>query len=323
MPYHLEKGPVFSVFEADKYQTKDKICEILAQLRAKNSVGEYTVDICDLEPYSDPALNYGPYNTQELRRYHMNVHWFGMTKVGVDPAGKAIYQPQNGGNYQWINNPTTGWWKNYFGDVEGIMRETLTRAAEISLGLDHGEPIPPEGQRDGLRCWPIDYLVTCPAAWFEGWVTWRQSGTGPREGHVLVNMVVPAHVHPSEPIDTDLDFQNPRDGGVLDSPLVPPQRGGNDYRLDPTTTEGPYGMWVVTHWDHNMEPAILNVFDPDGNRIAAKNSTSDPTAVGTWPLPAFGLVYRGMPAPPNRQSALVCVQPAEADGGVLSHGRGN
>src|SRR5438874_2041687 len=148
MPYHLEKGPVFSVFEADKYQTKDKICEILAKLREKNAAGDYVNDICDLEPYSDPALNYGPYNTQELRRYHMNVHWFGMTPNGTDAAGKLIYKPQDTGTFQWIANPTTGWWKNYFGDTEGIMRETLTRAAELALGLDHDQAIPTVGQRD-------------------------------------------------------------------------------------------------------------------------------------------------------------------------------
>src|SRR6478752_7089331 len=152
MPYHLEKGPVFSTFEANKYQTKDKYCEILEHLRNG-------VDICDLEPYTDPALNYGPYNTQELRRYHMNVHWFGMLPTGNVVNGKAQYQHQVNGTFQWVQNPTTGWWRNYFGDVEGIMRETLIRAAEIALGLEHGAEIPPQGQRGQLRCWPMEYVV--------------------------------------------------------------------------------------------------------------------------------------------------------------------
>ncbi|HEY2811922.1 MAG TPA: hypothetical protein VGJ03_00520 [Acidimicrobiales bacterium] len=323
MPYHLEKGPVFSTFEAHKYQTKDVYCDILGQLRQKDATGNYAVDICDLLPYKDPALNYGPYNTQELRRYHMNVHWFGMLPTGQVANGRATYTPQTNGTFQWIDNPTTGWWRNYFGDVEGIMRETLTRAAEIALGLDHGEAIPPKSQRARLRCWPMEYVVTCPAAWFEGWLSWRKTGNGQRDGHVTINMVVPAHVQPNEPGPQDLDFQNPRDGGVLDSPLRPPQRGGNDYVAQPQAPTGPYGMWVITHWDHNMELAILNVYDADGNTVGSAATSNTPTPQGQWPLPSFGLVYHGMPDPTGSGNGIVCVQPAEADGGVLPLGRAN
>ncbi len=326
MPYHLEKGPVFSTFEANRYQVKNKYCDILDRLRQKNAAGEYVVDICDLEPYANPALNYGPYNTQELRRYHMNVHWFGMIPTGRVVNGKAEYQKQTNGTYEWIHNPTTGWWRNYFGDTEGIMRQALIRAAELALGLDHDEPVPPTAQRGRLRCWPIEYVVTCPAAWFEAWLSWRQTGNGIRDGHVTINMVVPAHIQPTEPGPSDLDFQNPRDGGVLDSPLMPPQQGGSQYRLSPLAPEGPYGMWVITHWDHDMEPAILNVYDPDGNRIenATATATNTPTGQGQWPLPSFGLVYRGKPGPASHPGdGIVCVQPAEADGGVLPLGRGN
>jgi hypothetical protein len=322
MPYHLEKGPVFSVFEADKYQTKDMYCDILTLLREKNTQGKSAVQIADLMPYSDSELDHGPYNDQEKRRYHMNVHWFGMTKTGTTTTGKATYDPQTNGSFQWVSNPTTGWWRNYFGDVEGIMRETLIRAAEIALGLDHDEPVPAPKDRARLRCWPMDYIVTCPVAWFEGWLMWRQTGEGERDGHVTINMAVPAHVEPIQP--DPLDINNPRDGGVLDSPLSPPQKGGADYRVSPLRPEGPYGMWVITHWDHDLVPAMLNVYDPDGNRVDGVSNTNSETGQGAWPFPSFGLVYRGMPDPHDAaKNGIVCVQPAEADGGVLPTGRAN
>ena len=107
--------------------------------------------------------------------------------------------------------------------------------------------------------------------------------------------------------------------------LTDPSAGRNAV-VNPTDSNCANGMWVITHWDHDMEPAILNVYDPDGNRIenATATATNTPTGQGQWPLPSFGLVYRGKPGPASHPGdGIVCVQPAEADGGVLPLGRGN
>ena len=33
----------------------------------------------------------------------------------------------------------TGYWRNWYGDAEGIVRETYTRAIEVSLGIPHDD----------------------------------------------------------------------------------------------------------------------------------------------------------------------------------------
>jgi hypothetical protein len=70
---------------------------------------------------------------------------------------------------------------------------------------------------------------------------------------------------------------------------------------------------------------LLDVYDPDGNRIDQTTAhTSSGTGQGQWPLPSFGLVYHGKAGPATKQgNGIVCVQPAEADGGVLPAGRAN
>jgi hypothetical protein len=322
MPYHLEKGPVFSVFEASKYQTPTSLLSILGKLREKTASGDWAHQIWELDPYDDPALNSGPWGNKALREFHMRTHWFGDEAV-IDPNTGAVtgYTKQKPTDFDPATHRTTGWWHNYFGDVEAIMRETLTRACEIALGLDHGA-VAPTDPSTVKRCWPIDFVITCPAAWFEGWLCWRKTGPNRAEGHVTVHIVAPAHLHPNDPLGRPLNLKHPRDGGVLDSPLSPPQKGGDKYVERPTTADGTYGMWVITHANHDMAIAQVDLADGFGNVVRAPLLTTSGSPIGQWPLPTYGLVYHGVP---NAQggSDVLCVQPAEADGGVLPAGRGN
>jgi hypothetical protein len=311
---------MFSLFEADKYQTPAKLLELLGQLRERDAKGNYVHDLSDMDVQKDPELDHPPWPNYQWRRFHIAVDWYGARFLGTDPQGNFLFEKQKVTDFDPIKRPTTGWWHNYFGDVEGIMRRVLTRACEVALGLSHGQPLP--AVTAITRCWPIDFTLSCPAAWFEGWVCWRKTGPGVKEGHVAIHLIMPAHLHPNSPDGNPMDFRHPRDGGVLYSPLAPPQKGGPDYLVEPSAPTGNYGMWVITHGAHDMEPALLRVANqPDGS-MTPTVTTSMATGGGQMPLPSWGLAYRGLPAA-NGTPELVCVQPAEADGGVLPQGRGN
>ena len=47
----------------------------------------------------------------------------------------------------------TGYWHNYYGDVETIWRRTLIRACEVVLGLEHRQDWP--ATKETPRCWPV------------------------------------------------------------------------------------------------------------------------------------------------------------------------
>jgi hypothetical protein len=272
MPYHFEKGPTWSVIESVANRGPHELLDLLRHLRLGTSLAE-------LAGMDSVTLDHGPNNTLAKRVQHINGDIFGMH---VDPQTK-----------QWVKQPplskaspsSTGYWTGYFGDVEQIFRTALTRAAEVSLGLDHGAD---PGVFAPKRFWPIDVSLVCVFNWYEAWVTWRRHDPRPGDppgaehGQVTLHLLTPGH--------GDV---------VLSSPLAPPQPLGDAYELEPTGCEGGLGQWVVTYEDHQKVDVP---------------PTSTPSGSGNIPLPAVGSVYFGT-------GNIVTVQPSEAGGGVLPNGR--
>jgi hypothetical protein len=236
MPFHVEVGPNWEVLE-DFCNDRDRLITALVRLNAG-------ADLVGLGLFSSKTLVGGPLSLRELED-HGRRDWFGMRQ----DAGAWHAQPP----FDPVTNPTTGYWRQWYGDADGIVRTTLRRAAEISLGLQPGED--PERARTGDQHWPIKVMIKCTQPWFEGWVRWSR-----RPGVVVIIFAVPGNGHP-----------------LLTRPLSPPARSLPDYALDPTAYAGDEGLFVVTH-EHETTHTVR---------------TTEPSRHGEWTLPRWGAVYEG------------------------------
>jgi len=323
MPYHLEKGPWLSVLEDYLNGTPDGAIDALARLRRPE------LSLTDTGFLATPALDKDPeYETLAKRQAHLRNDWFGadggdtdggthsfsqavLDRLGDDdrerfaPSAPDIHagavhlhtwtcevaEAAPAGLGAW---PTTGFWAQYFGNVEAILRETLVRAIEVSLGLDHGEAVPAGGPTRRL---PIELFWKCPQRWFEGWVTWRwdqHHGTG----QVTVILATPGS---GKPLLENPDLGMGAVRADSSRAIAPDTVGTGPGPCNPAANpdQGAHGMWVVTHHEHLQLPAL----HPDAG-----------LPEGQWLVPAFGPTYLGV-------GPVVCVQPSEADGGVNPFGR--
>jgi hypothetical protein len=135
-----------------------------------------------------------------------------------------------------------------------------------------------------LLCKPIDMYWICQGPWFQCWVLWRKADTNPTAGHVTVLITTPAAA-----------------GYPLNKKIT---RTGQDARQPEYACPPPYnartrerGMWVVGHEDYVATPI------PTTRRSRRGTATTEPTL--RW----------------ESEEPVVCVVPAEKDGGVLSNGR--
>jgi hypothetical protein len=325
MPYHLEKGGWLSVLEDYLNGAPGRSQRFLALLR------DPAIRVSDTGFLQSPSLDKDPdYETIDKRVGHLRRDWFGYVGEDLvpekpqDPFLEQIQRrlsdedlgelefssiPEDECEWQtildflnWIaphahglrNWPVTGFWVQYYGNVEEIVRQTLIRTIEVSLGLDHGEEVPADGPRREL---PIELFWKCPQRWFEGWVTWRWDeahGTG----QVTSMFATPGSGKPV--------LQNPLDGrgafeassSLVTAPGDAPVSPGPS-RAAANPGQSPKGMWVVTHRYHLEMPDLPDHY---------------PTASGQWAIPEFGPTYVGL-------CDVVCVEPSEADGGVNPYGR--
>ena len=325
MPYHLEKGGWLSVLEDYLNGAPGRSQRFLALLR------DPAIRVSDTGFLQSPSLDKDPdYETIDKRVGHLRRDWFGyvgedlVPETPQDPFLEQIQRrlddedlgeleftsiPEDECEWQtvldflnWIaphahglrNWPVTGFWVQYYGNVEEIVRQTLIRTIEVSLGLDHGEEVPADGPRREL---PIELFWKCPQRWFEGWVTWRWDeahGTG----QVTTMFATPGSGKPV--------LQNPLDGRdavrdpstlVTKPGTVPVGPGPSSGRANPD--QSAKGMWVVTHQHHLEMPDLPDHFA---------------SASGQWAIPEFGPTYVGL-------CDVICVEPSEKDGGVNAYGR--
>jgi hypothetical protein len=139
--------------------------------------------------------------------------WFGMELVGSN------WYRQTPGT--WVPSKSLGHWNGYFGNVELIVCETLQRMLELSLGVDHLDPmslphpVPDDAEIKGIQqrlkdtathVWPVYMYLTCPNPWFESWVTWQCHDTDSTvRGQVTVMLSTPGHDRPVTPSPIDLE----------------------------------------------------------------------------------------------------------------------
>lgn len=171
-------------------------------------------------------------NVEEFKN-HINKDWFGYRQGedgGLEPPGAPDLARRD-------TIAPTGAWKDWAGDAEGIVRETLIRAIEVSLGLSHlkwngdrQNPLADYRVVRGEPCarnWPIEFWCVGPVPVFQGSVTWRQDGEG---GRVIVTWLLPSAANPvaSDFSRSTGDFivnpANPSDGERFGSWIIAQQR---------------------------------------------------------------------------------------------------
>jgi hypothetical protein len=190
-------------------------------------------------------------------------------------------------NQAWVKQPgafPTGFWRGFQGDPEAILREAIERAIEVSLDLAPGADV--EDPCCLNRQWPIDLYWICQGPVFQCWVLWRKDDEG-SSGHVTLLMTTPmANGHP------------------LTSKITRPVTGVIPYRREEYASPPPtgsrrdrQGMWVVGHEDYQK---VLV-------------TSTNPTNIGEilWPRTGWKAL----------STDVVCVRPAEWEGGVLHDGR--
>ena len=260
MPYSLEKGPYFSVIES--YTNKSSINMLTALRHLRKGL-----PITQLKALDSTTLDSGPYNKEQLAA-HIDKDWFGFRQDAN--TGAWTKQP----DWHPTDNTHTGFWMEWYGDAEAVWRETLIRALELCLGLDHDEEPP----RNAVpRHWHLEMFWRCPIPWFEGWVTWRSHGTTRRAGQVTVIVSTPGHGYPVK--NTPLRTGEPPEGG---------------YAQDPSTAPGAQGMWVVSQSYHKPWPKTV----------------SEESGLGEWKFPTQGLAYVSegavvVVAPPEKEGGVL------------------
>jgi hypothetical protein len=232
---------------------------------------------------------------------------------GFDPPNFAGPIPQGDGRtydnrywhfeYDWLGIGAPYFWSNWEGGKpEAILREGMQRALEMSMGLEYNEE-PPAAPNRPKRLWPIDFYWICQGPFFQCWVLWRRvSGD---LGHVTVLFTTP----PAKgyPLNSQITRPSPPavPGGAWDISAAPNGLNARpDYACAPETqkfgpqppprrTSLPEGMWVIGH--DNYESHVVSSTLPSGS--------------GNITLPQ--LVWTA------QDQGVVCVQPAEWEGGVL------
>jgi hypothetical protein len=305
MPYQLEKGPYFAVTESMLDfggSQRDRLELLKLMIRG--------TDPNQLPSLNSQSLNAGPMSDAAARFEHMNRHWFGRTQA--KPGDPWEKQAPFDANYP----KATGYWRQWYGDAEGIVAETFIRAVEVSLGIDHVDPNTTD--LDSLvptRCWPIEVFWRCPAPWLEGWVTWRHeaagasrppgTGIGDRLRQVLVGLADrfgsdSGPAHSCGHVTVHLHTPSHCGSVLLLSPIRPrPFNAIADYRDNPVSSAMDRGMWVIAH-TQQIQHKFYGV--------------TEPSPPGQFSLPMFGPFVEST-------GKIVTVQPNEPDGGVLANGR--
>jgi hypothetical protein len=239
MPYHLEKGPLLSVLDTFCNSGSDaRLLEALKRLRSN-------VPLVEIGAFDSPSLFHAtypwPFDDPTHLAWHFNHHWLGDLAQNDSTTGTQ-----------------TGHWQNYTGPVEPIVRETLTRALELVLGVRHE---PAELNPTATRHWTIDFWWKCPQPWFEGWVTWRRIGEG---GHVTVILATPSD-----------------DGVVLRIPATEAKPVLADVASESE------GSWLITSEKHTQAVQVTTVWSRNGVKAFPTTWTTDDDDIVTL-TPKFG-----------------------------------
>lgn len=229
MPYMLAKGPIMSVLETIANGGSPQGLATLQQSLDGLRGGARITTLAGLDS-QNLATPYSPI-------YRVERYWFGRSQVDNGYVDQPAFDP--------ADPQPTGYWRGYYGDVESIMRETIIRAIEVSLGIDTTQNV-----ADRTRQWPIEVFWACPHPWVEGWVTWRCDPNNKADGQVTAIFATPADTvnqittRPLEPAD----------------PPTPLTQG-----VSPGTEA--QGMWLISQSDHISHTVYRQVDIPNGSAV--------------------------------------------------------
>jgi len=162
MPKHLAKGSVALALD-QRYSNSADALPTLTRLRTNVPLTD--VGTFDNVPGKTPA-------ERAALKTHFNVDW-----LGTD-------------DYLSPGKQTTGWWHNWKGDPDAVLREALIRAIEVSIGLNHGAvpPPPPPYNPPRTQPLPVEFYWVCGLPKFEAYVCWNSQ-------QVNVIMLTPGFSH--------------------------------------------------------------------------------------------------------------------------------
>ena len=130
MPYNLERGPYLAMLE--DLINKDPV-------RCLDSLRDPDKPVTALLREPAVTIHGGPYADTGRLADHIDRDWFGIKPGAPDDDGTSRY------------------WSYWRGDAQGIVRETIVRAIELALGIDHGAAVPDgPGQR-----WHVSLFTAC------------------------------------------------------------------------------------------------------------------------------------------------------------------
>jgi hypothetical protein len=280
MPYMVTKGPVWQFFDDwfsdpdPKVRLKHKIDALIAaHLNGDLFVAapaptppDATTGIPENRPGSNDP------NAAGQQRTMPNDHfgdWFDMHGF----TGQCPEEPQP----PWLTvrpNPT-GWWNGWAGDAQAIAREAFIRTIEVSLGLEHVDPVAgrtkaeiKQAYQPNLdpghaydRNWAIEFWWICPLPSFQTSISWRayqppnRAGPGdPMAGSVAMTFLTPG-----------MDITRASDNGLNDAEglvsnlLRNPGPGGGSLQ-PPVSSAERIGSWLVGH-QHTKDaaPEIVSI----------------------------------------------------------------
>lgn len=142
MPFHLEKGHGLMALE-----------DLINNPAHRAVLTVARDEMCEGTPMSDVFATVVS-NAPTLANYGNNPHTAALGGLGPFVADK------------WFGKP--GYWLDYTGDVDGVVRTTLLFALEAASGVECGTPLP-EGPFDRR----VELLWHCGQRWFEAWVGWN------------------------------------------------------------------------------------------------------------------------------------------------------
>ena len=280
MPYTLTRGPLLTLIEnvinPQNPAEAGARNGLLGELRGPTPL----VDVlrARMAPFAGVALPQAPIDVR------LEKDWIGDGANG--PPGEP-----------------TGYWVGYRGDVEGVLREGLIRAIEVSQGLAHdADP------SAGTRLWPIQVHWKCPNPYFEVWVSWRRKDDTPTGGQVDMLVATP-------PDKVNRLTDRPRFPPGL--PAAVAAAGGLESPNDASTSQG---MWLVAHEFHRLTVADEHVAAPAGDRIGILTGRGRPRMLdgfpsGEWLVPTPSTMWVD-------EGEVVVVAPPSTAGGA-DPGRSN
>jgi hypothetical protein len=281
MPYTLTRGPLLTLVEnalnpRTAPETNDRNT-LLLQLRQGTPLA--TLVGTTSQPLPGVAIPQAPMDVR------LATDWFGLGAAAQD-------------------GEPTGYWVDYQGDVEPVLREGLIRAIEVSLGLAHGAD-----PASATRSWPVQVHWKCPNPYFEVWVSWRRHDAAAAGGQV--DMLIATPPDKANRLTTRPQFPPDPPAGVPAEPTP---------LVAPTDASAPQGMWLVAHALHRLDVADERVEVPSGQRLRFETNETR-----TSPFPGLPAEVWLIPTPSTLwvdEGPVVVVEPPSYAGGA-DPGRSN